>query len=98
MSKSYITRRCPMKRLLNKITDMMADAALLEMGVDIYANSRKVGAARETLEENLIEVAFAEAADYDDIHKAILREHRSERDIVHPDECQYGDNDLCFTH
>jgi hypothetical protein len=30
----------------------------------------------ETLEENLIEVAFAEAADYDDIHTAILREHR----------------------
>jgi hypothetical protein len=30
---------------------------------------------KETLEENLIEVAFAEAADYDDIHTAILREH-----------------------
>jgi len=87
-----------MKRLLNNITETLADAALLEMGVDIYANSRKVGAARETLEENLIEVAFAEAADYEDIHKAILRERRSEQETVHPDECQYGDNDLCFRH
>jgi hypothetical protein len=29
---------------------------------------------KETLEEHLMEVAFAEAADYDDIHKAILQE------------------------
>ncbi|HXY53214.1 MAG TPA: hypothetical protein VEM40_00935 [Nitrospirota bacterium] len=85
-----------MKRLLNRITDLLADAALLEMDVDIYADSRKVGAVHETLEENLIEVAFAEAADYDDIHKAILREHGSERDISHPDDCQYGDNNICF--
>ena len=87
-----------MKRLLNKITDTLADAALLEMGVQVARHAVKTGGVRETLEENLIEVAFAEAADYDDIHKAILREHRSESDIVHPDECQYGDNGLCFTH
>ncbi len=120
-----------MKRLLNKITDSLADAAMLEMGVgekttdnepllakikSFFQNfsvtiadaalleigffpdksARKPETARETLEENLIEVAFAEAADYDDIHKAILREHRSEQDVVHPDECQYGDNDVCF--
>jgi hypothetical protein len=36
------------------------------------------------------------AADYDDIHEAILREHWTDRDIAHPDDCQYGDNDLCF--
>jgi hypothetical protein len=29
----------------------------------------------ETLEEHLMEVAFAEAADYDDIHRAIISEH-----------------------
>lgn len=85
-----------MKRLLNKITDMLADAALLEMGVNVVTPVTNAGTVRETLEENLIEIAFAEAADYDDIHKAILREHRSERDIAHPDECQYGDNDMCF--
>jgi hypothetical protein len=30
---------------------------------------------KETIEENLVEIAFAEAADYDDIHNAIVREH-----------------------
>jgi len=85
-----------MKRLLNKITDMLADAALLEMGLNVASSVAKAGTVRESLEENFIEVAFAEAADYDDIHKTILREHQSERDIVHPDECQYGDNDMCF--
>jgi hypothetical protein len=85
-----------MKRLLNKITDMLADAALLEMGVNVAIPAERAGTVHETLEENLIEIAFAEAADYDDIHKAILREHQSERDISHPDDCQYGDNDICF--
>ena len=85
-----------MKRLLNKITDMFADAALLEMGVNEVMTVAKAGTQRETLEDNLIEIAFAEAADYDDIHKAILREHQVERGIAHPGECQYGDNDMCF--
>ena len=85
-----------MKRFLIKITDMLADAALMEMGVDVVTPATKAGTVRETLEENLIEVAFAEVADYDDIHESILREHRSERDIAHPDDCQSGDNDLCF--
>jgi hypothetical protein len=85
-----------MKGFLNRITDMLADAALLEMGANIITPAAKTQTVNETLEENLIEVAFAEAADYDDIHKAILREHQSERDISHPDDCQYGDNDICF--
>ncbi len=84
-----------MKRLLNKITDMLADAALLETGLDV-SRIEQPKAARETLEENLIEVAFAEAGEYDQIHKAILREHRRENDMVRPDDCQYGDNDVCF--
>jgi hypothetical protein len=44
-----------MKRLLNKITDALADAALLGMGVDVQTTA----------------------------------EHRS-------NDCQYGDNDMCF--
>jgi hypothetical protein len=95
--KGYIKGEVPMKRFLNKITDMLADAALLEMGVDVPTTPRRSFLRdSETLEENLIEVAFAEEADYDDIHEAILREHRQERDVAHPDDCQYGDNDLCF--
>ena len=67
-----------MKRFLNKITDILADAALLEMGVDVQTIAQ-VGTFRESLEENLVEVAFAEEADYDDIHEAIQREHRQEK-------------------
>jgi hypothetical protein len=85
-----------MKQLLQNLSDLLADAALLEMGVDaVTAPSRRFRRDPETLEENLVEVAFAEAADYDDIHEAILREHRQQRDVARPDECQYGDNDLC---
>ncbi|MHB8843347.1 MAG: hypothetical protein ACYC7L_01245 [Nitrospirota bacterium] len=87
-----------LKRFFRNVTNTLADAALLEMGVQVARPVAKAGTVRETLEENLIEVAFAEAADYDDIHKAILREHQDDRDIAHPDDCQYGDNDLCFTH
>ena len=84
-----------MKRLLQNLTDTLADAALLEMGVPVITLIEKPETVRERLEENLIEVAFAEAADYDDIHEAILREHRSEQDGVPADDCQYGDNALC---
>lgn len=84
-----------MKKFLNKITDIMADAALLEMGIDVQTTAQ-AGAVRESFEESLIEVAFAEEGDYDDIHETILREHRQERDVAHPDDCQYGDNEVCF--
>jgi len=84
-----------MKRFLKNIEDALADSALLEMGVAV-ASVEQTKAVRETLEENLIEVAFAEAGEYDQIHKAILREHRRENDMVRPDDCQYGDNDVCF--
>jgi len=87
-----------MKLFLDKITDTLADAALLEMGVQFARPPAKAGDVRETLEDNLIEVAFAEAAGFDDIHKAILKEHESEMFIVRPNECQYGDNDLCYRH
>jgi hypothetical protein len=82
---------------MQNLSDILADAAMLELGVDAsMAPKLRMRRDRETLEENLIEVAFAEAADYDDIHEAILREHRQERDIARPDDCQYGDDDLCF--
>jgi hypothetical protein len=84
-----------MKRFLKNIEDALADSALLEMGVAV-ALVEKSKVVRETLEENLIEVAFAEEAEYDQIHKAILQEHRRENDMVRPDDCQYGDNDVCF--
>jgi hypothetical protein len=86
-----------MKGIFMNINDTLADAALLEMGVDLESLTKRAPEHDiETLEEMFVEVAFAEAADYDDIRAAILREHRSERDIARPDDCQYGENDLCF--
>jgi len=85
----------PLKLLFQKVTDTLADAALFEMGVAV-APVEKSNAFRESLEENLIEVVFAEAADYDQIHEAILREHRRADDMIRPDDCGYGDNEVCF--
>ncbi len=84
-----------MKRFLQKIEDMLTDSALLEMGVDV-SRVEQLKEVCESLEENLIEVAFAEEGYYDQIHEAILREHRREDDLVRPDDCGYGDNDVCF--
>jgi hypothetical protein len=88
-----------MKKIMQKITDTLADAALLEMGVEAsYPVGNRVKIFRESLEDHLVEIAFAEAADYDQIHEAILREHFKADDQVHDDDCQYGDNDACFAH
>lgn len=66
-----------MKTLFSRTEDLMAEAAMQEEGASLEANTTiACDPFRETLEDNLIEVAFAEAADYDDIHKAILSEHQ----------------------
>ncbi len=65
-----------MKTLFKHTEDLMAEAAMEEEETSLGAVPDEVcDPFEETLEENLIEIAFAEAADYDDIHKAILREH-----------------------
>jgi hypothetical protein len=66
-----------MKTLFRKLLDNLTEAAMLEEGIRLEMPITAVcDPFEETLEENLVEVAFAEAADYDDIHAAILREHR----------------------
>ncbi|OGW39472.1 MAG: hypothetical protein A2010_12125 [Nitrospirae bacterium GWD2_57_9] len=88
-----------MKKLFRKIEESLADAALLEMGVAVAHAPREVKQTfRESLEDRLVEIAYAEAGDYDDIRRAILRENVKADDQVHDDECQYGDNDVCFVH
>lgn len=65
-----------MKTLFRRTEDLMAEAAREEEEASLGAVT--AGACdpfEETLEENLIEIAFAEAAGYDDIRKAFLREH-----------------------
>jgi hypothetical protein len=65
-----------MKTPFKRLEDLMAEAAMQEEGTSLGAVTTKAcDPYKESLEENLIEVAFAEAADYDDIHTAILREH-----------------------
>jgi hypothetical protein len=65
-----------MKTLLKNLLDNLTEAAMLEEGIRLEAVVASVcDPFKESLEENLMEVAFAEAADFDDIHMAILREH-----------------------
>ncbi len=96
-----------MKRLLNKITDMLADAALLEMGVDVQTTAelrhqvvfKPRASAPKRLFQNITDT-LADAALLEMGVKATspVAKAGSERDIAHPDECQYGDNDVCFRH
>ena len=66
-----------MKAMFRNLSDRLVEAALIEEGARPGSVLVTVcDPLRESLEENLMEVAFAEAADYDDIHDAILREHR----------------------
>ncbi len=79
-----------MKRLFQKFSIAMADAALLEIGIRAAGPIAKE--IRRTLEDRFVEAAFAEAA----IPYTIPGEHHREQDTAHPDECQYGDNDACL--
>ena len=66
-----------MKTLFKNMLDRLTEAAILEEGIRLESViASACDPFEESLEENLVEVAFAEAADFDDIHKAILREHR----------------------
>ena len=86
-----------MKKLIKNIENLLVDEALLEEGFDDTATAAGQGRTfAESLEEHLVEIAFAEAADYNDIHEALLWERRMPGGIAHPDDCQYGDNELCF--
>lgn len=65
-----------MRTLLDKLEKIFADAAFLEMGVDVERPAAAVKhSLRDELEEDFMEIAFAEAADYEDIHSALLNEH-----------------------
>ena len=84
-----------MKKFLQKRQDALADSALLEMGAAVSPVEHPK-TVHESLAENLIEVAFAEAADCEPIHEAVLRERRRADDLAHPDDRRCGDNNACF--
>jgi hypothetical protein len=65
-----------MKRFLKKAEYLIDEAAMEEEGSTLGPTLVEAcDPFEETLEEHLMEVAFAEAADYDEIHKAIMHEH-----------------------
>lgn len=94
-----------MNKLFKKITDMLAERAQAE--IEGYGASRKVKPAEQYIthgfskaspvEQELMVVAYAEAADFETARR-ILHEMDHlprEREVAVPDDCQYGDNDLC---
>jgi hypothetical protein len=65
-----------MRTFFQDLQETFADAALLEMGISLYPTpAAEKHTFQAELEEEFVEIAFAEAADYEDIHSAILREH-----------------------
>jgi hypothetical protein len=90
-----------MKRLLGNITETLADAALLEMGFDVQtvgelhlkvaSESRMSPLKRFILNitDTLADAAILEMGVnvVTPIAKAVT---------VRPEECQYGDSDVCF--
>jgi hypothetical protein len=86
--------------LFERMEERLAASALAEFGVtdslDLVVKKTPMHTFAETVEETLVEVAFAEAADYEDIHKALAAEKREAERLIKPDDCQYGDNDLCY--
>jgi len=87
--------------LFERVEKQLAASALAELGVtdslELAVRKTPAHTFAESVEENLVEVAFAEAADYEDIHKALAAEKREAERLIKPDDCQYGDNDLCYT-
>ena len=65
-----------MTSLRQKTEYLISEAAMEEEGSTLGpAPVEACDPLKESLEENLVEVAFAEAADYDEIHRAIIQEH-----------------------
>jgi hypothetical protein len=87
--------------LFAKVEERLAASALAELGItdsiELAVRRTPVHTFAESMEEKLVEVAFAEAADYEDIHKALVAEKREAERLIKPDDCQYGDNDLCYS-
>jgi hypothetical protein len=81
-----------------KMTDMLAASAFAELGA--------VDAAHEILaaygwtegsgewEKDQTAITFAESGEFDTARE-ILSEHEKHPTV--PDDCRYGDNDLCYS-
>lgn len=84
-----------MKNLFTIIRDGLAEASLLEFGVYPADSASRGAKVWEAIEENLVEIAFAEAADYDQIHDAIVREKKKPDTTGRAGDCLRDDHGLC---
>jgi hypothetical protein len=76
-------------KFLEKLNDTMTQAALSELGVDIRAYESGV---LSEIQESTTGAPHAEPGAFEKI-KGIVEGH-GER-VVLPDDCGFGDNDLC---
>ena len=84
-----------MKNLFTIIRGRLAEASLLELGAYPADSVPRFAKVRETIEDNLVEIAFAEAADYDQIHDAIAREKKKPDAAGRAGDCIRDDHGLC---
>jgi len=86
-------------RYLIKISGMLAASAFAELGdrvsaMETVAKYAHQGKPIGAWEKEQTAIAFTESQKFDKAKK-ILNEH--EEYPLHPDDCQYGDNDLCYS-
>jgi hypothetical protein len=84
---------------VTKLTDMLAASAFAELGEldtarEMVARYAPQGKHTGAWEKEQTAITFAEASEFD-AAKNVLSEH--EEYPIHPDDCQYGDNDLCYS-
>lgn len=89
-----------MKKLIGWIENLFADVALAE-----GEGTRTAGytAKPSTRGGNLAAAAFAEAGDFEDAREILEEQQDRKRNLryikehpLHTEECQYGDNEVCF--
>jgi len=74
------------------LNDLMARAALSELGVDITADI-KAGEGFGLLESGVPDIPRAEPGAFQKIKSSVQR-HGEQR--ILPDDCEFGDNELCY--
>ncbi len=88
-----------MLKRMEKLTNMLAASAFAELGD--FASARNIidkdhvyDEQSGVWEKEQVAISFAEASEFDTARE-IMGEH--DEYPVHPDDCQFGDNDLCYS-
>ena len=84
-----------MKKRTQSISDILAAVALAEMeGLESLHITSKISAFADQLEKRFIEIAYAEAADYEDVERSLRREMST--NPARPYECECWDDADCI--